>query len=710
MSLALHVLKRQLCFCPHLQFSVTLIRRAQSTLIATTTQSSPRSEHSSTIPSKVSAPSTATPTSSTLPKASHNASSNPKRLKKGNNKPKKVPPRNLLEESKIQSYLAEIAESSQMLTLEDIDRLRPAYHSPPESPKYEEEYNALVDKLCRSFSRKQLRNFVEMLEIEQPGSRAAKQAFAVQIIEESWGWPSLAEIRAKKRDWSEIRSESFPLDPRQSFLILGKDGCNLHSLSRKYNIHISFSTKPLSLNAEGLRGALKQIRKHITSFKEEIEEEYYSLSSDKIIPVELLQRLSRLSGVFVEQFGEGQIRLSYVKSDPQAAFIAKRLVAHVLCDMEATSGGSILAYIPPDAPMLNPVSLSLFPHHYALYPLLSSHSLPWNVNASGAFRTRKVTEWIGTSSLEDVQKSGGLELGRGRIIDMGENLADVRQKLSHALPEPSESRSRVISAVVGHILLTPPSSGHSSLVPPLEGTWPISRLLKWVREEHRLLHRLTYEASPADNSFAATRVLELETVLPSEKMNQDSVSESSFTGALFENSSILSGLDSPLDPVCRIGHSSTVDLMLPDRPMDIHFSIFDSSILPGKLWPSSLQQYLKDLSLFFFDAPSNVSRPNAPITMHLDGMVYRLRSSVSVRQAESEICAPHVENTVTVITENVLDLEVDDKSTVCKIICAEPFTEDSWRGFLKRCDFLSGMRVATPKKPSFLDAEPDVTT
>lgn len=85
--------------------------------------------------------------------------------------------------------------------------------------------------------------------------------------------------------------------------------------------------------------------------------------------------------------------------------------------MESVSRSSILAHVPPEAPSSASV-LSLLPHDYALYPFLSSRSLPWNVKASGAFRARKVSEWIGINSMEDVQKTGGLELARGRLVDL----------------------------------------------------------------------------------------------------------------------------------------------------------------------------------------------------------------------------------------------------------------------------------------------------
>lgn len=69
----------------------------------------------------------------------------------------------------------------------------------------------------------------------------------------------------------------------------------------------------------------------------------------------------------------------------------------------------------------------------------------------------------------------------------------------------------------------------------------------------------------------------------------------------------------------------------------------------------------------FYDGESNASPPNAPVTMFLDNVEYRLRSSVSVRQTQADTHAPQSEISIPAISESILDLEVDDKSTVCKV-------------------------------------------
>lgn len=57
----------------------------------------------------------------------------------------------------------------------------------------------------------------------------------------------------------------------------------------------------------------------------------------------------------------------------------------------------------------------LFPHAYSLYPFLSLHTLPWYLSSSGAFRVRRVCEWL-ASGLEDVSQTKGLAGGKGRIL------------------------------------------------------------------------------------------------------------------------------------------------------------------------------------------------------------------------------------------------------------------------------------------------------
>lgn len=111
--------------------------------------------------------------------------------------------RNLLEHTKVQEYLDFVASANNTVTLADIERCRPPFHGAPGTPKYETDYNSLLETLVRSFSTKQLRQFLHLYQLDPPRKRT-KWHYAASIIERQWGWPSLTEIQKQQRDWTEV--------------------------------------------------------------------------------------------------------------------------------------------------------------------------------------------------------------------------------------------------------------------------------------------------------------------------------------------------------------------------------------------------------------------------------------------------------------------------------------------------------------------------
>jgi hypothetical protein len=119
-----------------------------------------------------------------------------------------APCKDPLAATRLELYLKQIRDSGPDPTLLDIERCRPDGHTPNvNSPQYADEYNALVDKLCRSFSRQQLREFNIMLKFYLP-AKAYKHQFAEAIIEKLWNWPSLKELQKRHRDRTEISVKS----------------------------------------------------------------------------------------------------------------------------------------------------------------------------------------------------------------------------------------------------------------------------------------------------------------------------------------------------------------------------------------------------------------------------------------------------------------------------------------------------------------------
>lgn len=101
---------------------------------------------------------------------------------------------------RVQEYLNYVAENSE-LTLADLESFRPESHSPVGSAQYEAEYQALMERLDRSFTVSQLRQFLHLYGVHV-SARIRKQNAAATIIEKQWGWPSLSKsqklAKAKK--------------------------------------------------------------------------------------------------------------------------------------------------------------------------------------------------------------------------------------------------------------------------------------------------------------------------------------------------------------------------------------------------------------------------------------------------------------------------------------------------------------------------------
>lgn len=105
--------------------------------------------------------------------------------------------------NKVDAYLASLRVEGIEPTLADLERLAPKRIPSPNSPKYAEAYNKALSRLCRTFSKDQLRRFCHELHLASKRSRR-KVDFAEAIMEKAWGWKNLQELEEQKRGASEI--------------------------------------------------------------------------------------------------------------------------------------------------------------------------------------------------------------------------------------------------------------------------------------------------------------------------------------------------------------------------------------------------------------------------------------------------------------------------------------------------------------------------
>ncbi|KAL7285149.1 hypothetical protein ACG7TL_000241 [Trametes sanguinea] len=635
--------------------------------------------------------------------------------------------------SRVQSYLASINATGAEPTLEDLEQCRPRVQPPPHSPEYIETYNELIQTLCRSFTKEQLRKFLlESLGASRHSATKRKKAdYAESIIEQLWKWPTLKQLEKAKRDRTEIVS---------------KDGMDLLRLSEEYDVHISLQRKPMALRVEGTRASLKELGERLWNIKKaRFMEETYHLPSPTPIPSELVQRISRLASAYVENDST------------------------VPGKLEETSDVPLLAYLPPGAS-----DIAMYPHSYALYPFLSPRSLPFTMNTNGTFRLRRVGEWLTSDFREDVRKTGGLSRGDGDIVTVSEERVQLRNFLLRNLPEGIDPGRVAVQASMGHLLLTWKAGEQKvALTPPLMGEHPFSEVRQWIAqnpvkmtfvpdlplpllttvpEKERVKQRLVYHALPSgaskpqstsESTPSSTRwrqYLSLEVQLPEPPAPEGWVPRrAEMPERDLEEGLSLADLEdtqppppeaeasSEAEPIsildssavhCKMGVEADLNLMIPDRPMDLHFTTRSATVLAEDEQPPEFQQFVAKLRAYLDGSSGATEPPSPPLLLGFAGERYILHSnseelvSDSGRPTLKELSFDMAEITQA-LCESSLDLETNQKSMHCerdqpvlivipsnpKVFCEELMSETAWSKFLRDCDRLSALREQSQQSP-----------
>ncbi|KAI0639727.1 hypothetical protein C8Q77DRAFT_1082595 [Trametes polyzona] len=673
--------------------------------------------------------------------------------------------------SRVQSYLASINASGLEPTMEDLEHCRPQHQPPPHSPEFVQAYTELINTLCRSFTKEQLRKFlVQALGTSRHcRTHRRKNEYAESIIEQLWKWPTLKEVEKAKRDRTEIVSKALPVTASELFLILGKDGADLLRLSKVYDVHISLRRKPMALRIEGTRGSIRDLTQHILDLKQNFIEEIYDLPSPVAIPSDMVQRISRLASAYLENVPKSPGKLKIIAKDQQGLMFARRLASRAVHEIEESSRTPLLTYLPPGAASLQAEQLVMYPHNYALYPYLSPRPLPFTMNTSGTFRLRRVGEWLSSDFREKVDSTGGLAGGHGHVVTVDEEQADLKDALLRVLSgtDQGENSYTVAKASMGHMLLTRPSGEQrATLIPPLTGEHPFGKVRKWIAQNpvkmtfvpdlplplldtsparQSVKHRLVYHALPekADTKAGSTpppslpirrrKVLALEATLttpqskspelpsPLELLPEHDLDEGLSLADLEEEAQPPSAQTSspeegqqPSVPIldgtgvhCWTGVEADLNLMIPDRPMDLQFTVRSSTVLPEARQPAELREYVAQLRAFLQGTEDAEGHPKPPLLIEFEGVRYILHSNSSVRQSEEVVTdygRPHAHQTeanetetTRAVCESTLDLETNQKSMHCEVLCENVSSEDDWKRFLRDCDRLSVM-LEEPKK------------
>ncbi|KAL1707077.1 hypothetical protein EV121DRAFT_278297 [Schizophyllum commune] len=161
-----------------------------------------------------------------------------------------------------------------------------------------------------------------------------------------------------------------------------------------------------------------------------------------------------------------------------------------------------------------------------------------------------------------------------------------------------------------------------------------------------------------------------------------------------------------LHVTCTVGVERQLQVLLPDRPLDLQFSVTDSRALDTDQVPAPLQRYLDDLNAFISEGGDR-TRPITPVMVKHDGRTYVVHSSQSVGRSTvplthrvfstdsvepsattAETSTGH-EPAPTATKERVLDLEGGERTNVCRIEVPVGESDAEWEEFLRTCDRLT---------------------
>jgi hypothetical protein len=135
------------------------------------------------------------------------------------------------------------------------------------------------------------------------------------------------------------------------------------------------------------------------------------------------------------------------------------------------------------------------------------------------------------------------------------------------------------------------------------------------------------------------------------------------------------------------GSSINLDILMPDRLMDLRFTISDMNPLTFDRLPGEILNYLNDLENFLTSSDLEVAQPAPPLHISYDNHKYVLVTNASVRQSmESSSYDPS--SGIAVTSESTLDLERGHQSAVCvsKVSSDNLDSPQEWDAFLQSCD------------------------
>jgi len=174
----------------------------------------------------------------------------------------------------------------------------------------------------------------------------------------------------------------------------------------------------------------------------------------------------------------------------------------------------------------------------------------------------------------------------------------------------------------------------------------------------------------------------------------DSSADHASSQGVSQSGTLPEALKNGWDTSCQAGRETLVNVMFPDRPMDMQLCIFDWDGVALMQQPQVLREYAEKFCHSSTNKAS-LSQPDPPSTISYEGRAYYLCDSLSLRQSTnpnllstiSSDC--NTDNLGEVSLESIIDPQSTQKTELCQVKFNGTTDGPGWRRFLTACDQLS---------------------
>ncbi|EAU93075.2 hypothetical protein CC1G_06795 [Coprinopsis cinerea okayama7 len=582
--------------------------------------------------------------------------------------PTPLPERISLPEISLLKEVREL-EKIQPITIEDVERYRPADPPNPARADYEKNYKKLSQHISRSFKRDQLLKILELYDartVVASQAKATKNSLVAMLLRQ-WGWTQ-----------PETSTESVVhLKANEASLVLRDTrGHNIKRLAQSRRVNLRYSRETLSLHVSGKEEHVKEVASAVTALKKDLVEKEFRLPFSSGVNGAQLDGIFLSSGAFVEKLNDTNFRISYSRSFPESATRARQNLIKI--------GYTNMNSIQEPLFALNSSNVSESTPLLA-YPFTPVQSLFNTKDKSKVYRISRsadspipapFTTPRDDQNLLDLRKwFHSIQLEHGAKVTVESFPGNrVFQKAGGQNEPPIPHCDISSQSVVQSIRSAFPRN--SSFHPRLPDT-----VFKLSNISNQTYHRLVYSAVPSDSSTESSppSIFRFFVVVD---LTRESLLAHQYPDLFVGLKPAENGGDSTTYyALCDRGWRQGVDLLLPDSSFDVKLCV---SAMQTLRLPTPFQDYIDELNARSFD--NSIPGVEPPLYFYHEGQLHVLTSSEIVRSALKELPRATDEGPASrnLFTEIAVDMNSRKSESTCHASTTLDTSEESWDRFVQQ--------------------------